>query len=173
MNQEALLVVDVQNIMFMDHQTPLYQGEKVLENIRRVVEHARKKKQPIVFIQHTTSDGEFKKGSFSWQIHPDIQPLSTEPVIEKSSWDAFYGTDLDKTLKQNGINRLVFVGMQTEFCLDTTCRCAYSRGYRSTLISDAHSTFDSDILTADLIIKHHHQTLGGRFVKLICTQDYL
>ncbi len=57
--------------------------------------------------------------------------------------------------------------MQTEFCLDTTCRRAYSLGYKENiLVKDAHSTFDTDVLSADKIIEHHNNILGGRFVTL-------
>jgi nicotinamidase-related amidase len=43
-------------------------------------------------------------------------------------------------LQQLGISKLVIVGMQIEFCVDTTCRRAFSIGYETILVEDAHST---------------------------------
>jgi nicotinamidase-related amidase len=49
--------------------------------------------------------------------------------------------------------------MQTDYCIDTTCRSAASRGYRVRLAGDAHSTFDHEHLTAEQIVKHHNRVL--------------
>ncbi|NMC12554.1 MAG: hypothetical protein GYA34_06690 [Chloroflexi bacterium] len=53
--------------------------------------------------------------------------------------------------------------------MDTTCRRAYSLGYDVTLIKDAHSTWNTDVLEAPQIIAHHNQVLEGWFVKLKST----
>ena len=45
--------------------------------------------------------------------------------------------------EQHGIDHLVVTGMQSEYCVDSAIRGAYERGYKVTLVSDAHSTFDS------------------------------
>ncbi|MNI99921.1 Streptothricin hydrolase [compost metagenome] len=74
---------------------------------------------------------------------------------------------LHEELQRLGITDLVICGMQTEFCLDTTCRRAYSMGYKNVLVQDAHSTLDSRNLTAEEIVKHHNGVIGGRFAKLL------
>ncbi len=51
------------------------------------------------------------------------------------------------------------VGAQSNYCVDTTSRRAVSVGYDVTLVSDAHTTEDSDVLTAEQIIAHHNSTL--------------
>ncbi|MCJ7989403.1 isochorismatase family protein [Priestia sp. OVS21] len=87
--------------------------------------------------------------------------------MQKSSWDAFYQTTLYKKLQELEIGKLVIAGMQTEFCLDTTCRRAYSLVYKENiLVKDAHSTFDTAVLSASKIVEHHNNMLGGRFVTL-------
>lgn len=48
----------------------------------------------------------------------------------------------------------------TEFCIDTTCRSAVSRGFDVHLISDGHSTVDG-LIPADTIVAHHNATLDG------------
>lgn len=44
-------------------------------------------------------------------------------------------------------------------CVDTTSRVAISRGYDVTLVRDAHTTSDSEVLTAAQIVAHHNYTL--------------
>ena len=57
--------------------------------------------------------------------------------------------------------------MQTEYCVDTSCRAAADLGYKVVLVRDGHSTFDNGVLTAEKIVAHHNRTLGGGgFVEL-------
>ena len=58
----------------------------------------------------------------------------------------------------SGSAHLVVTGMQTEFCVDTTCRRAISLGLNVTLVSDAHTTIDA-AFPAEQIIRHHNTVL--------------
>lgn len=87
-------------------------------------------------------------------------------LIQKHTPDAFHETNLHYELKSRKIKRLVIVGLQTEYCIDTTCRRAFTLGYEVTLVKDAHSTWDSSLITAQQIIDHHNHVLGGWFVTL-------
>jgi len=170
-NKKALLIVDVQLAMFSDEKNKLYKEELVINNICKLLEKARETKTPVIYIQHTTDKGEYKRGSETWKIHPKIAPKEGDDVIEKRTWDSFHQTILHETLQKNGIDELIIAGMQTEFCIDTTCRRAFSLGYKNILVKDAHSTFDSEDLKAQEIIKHHNRVLGGRFVQLKDLKD--
>ncbi|MFP7484300.1 cysteine hydrolase family protein [Priestia filamentosa] len=165
----ALLLVDIQNIMFSYEGGTVWNEQQVLRNISSLLTKARQSNITIIHIQHTdpSSDSMLSEGKFTWEIHRDVRPLPAEIVVRKDSWDAFYQTILHNKLQELGIRNLVIAGMQTEFCLDTTCRRAYSLGYKENiLVKDAHSTFDMDVLSADKIIKHNNNILGGRFVTL-------
>ena len=167
--RKALLLVDVQNIMFSYQVGSLWNEQQVLKNIISLRENAHKSNIPIIYIQHTdsSSNSMLSEGKVIWEIHQDVRPLPTDTVIQKSSWDAFYQTTLHKKLQELEIGKLVIAGMQTEFCLDTTCRRAYSLGYKENiLVKDAHSTFDTAVLPASKIVEHHNNMLGGRFVTL-------
>lgn len=113
-----------------------------------------------------TEDEEYTKGSPTWQISHRITPWEGEVIVEKPTWDAFHRTELQDELQKLGITNLVICGMQSEFCIDTTIRRAYSMGYHSVLVSDAHSTFDNGFLSSETIVKHHNAVLGGRFAYL-------
>lgn len=171
-DRTALLVVDVQNAMFTYPDFKLHNEEKVLDNITSMVEKARLAKIPIVYIQHTEDDSEYKEGLSTWEIHPKIEPRSTDIVVQKRTCDSFYETSLQEELNRLQIENLVIIGMQTEFCIDTTVRSAFSKGYNNTLVKDAHSTFDNGNLEASQIINHHNGILGGgRFAILKETKD--
>jgi len=175
MKNTALLIIDVQIAMF-SAEDPLYNGGQVLANIQRVLETARNIYMPVVFIQHT-EDEEYTKGAPTWEICREIYPLRHEKVVEKSSWDAFHQTNLQSVLQEMHIQNLIIAGMQSEFCVDTTCRRAFSMGYGSILVEDAHTTFDCDFMTGEQIVKHENRVLGGRpngrFVRLGSTDEII
>jgi nicotinamidase-related amidase len=87
-------------------------------------------------------------------------------VVEKKTPDAFHETNLHDELGSRGIRDLVVAGLQTEYCVDTTCRRAFSLGYNVVLVRDAHSTWDGAVLSAAQIIEHHNNVPSGLFVVL-------
>ena len=107
-----------------------------------------------------------EKDAVGWQYHRQIAPLADDTLVEKTQSDAFLRTVLGEVLKARGIKRLVLVGAQTDACVDTTCRRAFSKGYQVVLVSDGHSTFDFGELTAVQIIRHHNNILDGEFATL-------
>jgi len=52
------------------------------------------------------------------------------------------GTNLEKQLKDAGINTIVLVGLTTDHCVSTTTRMGGNLGFRVFVISDASATFD-------------------------------
>ncbi|MNP39648.1 Isochorismatase family protein YecD [compost metagenome] len=169
--RRALVIIDMQEIFFTEAQNFLYQKEQLLQNINSLIELARLNKMPIIFIQHTDQQDsdEMAKGNYAWELHKGLDREQDDIVIEKMTWDAFYKTELEETLNELGIEQLVFAGAQTEFCLDTTMRNAYSKGFQQNLlVKGTHSTLDSALFSAEDIIKHHESVWNNRFVQ-ICT----
>ncbi|MGI2326915.1 cysteine hydrolase family protein [Planococcus sp. YIM B11945] len=156
MPKTALLVIDAQNEMFAE-SNPVFQHDKLLENLQSLIEKARSADVAVYFVQH--NDGGLVKGTHDWEIPSVIQPKEGEPIIQKWTPDAFHETALHDQLKAAGINQLVLVGNQTEYCVDMTCRRAFSLGYNVTLAKDAHGTWDSEPLSAKQIIDHHNGVL--------------
>ena len=62
-------------------------------------------------------------------------PLETEMVIDKPGKGMFYGTDCDAMLRARGITHLVFAGVTTEVCVQTSMREANDRGYEEAVPS--------------------------------------
>lgn len=155
----ALLIIDVQFGMFGE-SAPVYNGEILLSRICSLIAQARSSSVPIFYIQH---DGgvrsNLEHGAPEWEIHPSITPGQGDTVIEKRTPDSFFETDLDASLRNLGVNKLVVCGIQSDVCVDTTCRRAFSLGYDVTLVSDAHSTWPRGTLNAVDIITHHNDVL--------------
>jgi nicotinamidase-related amidase len=163
----VLLVIDVQVCNF-EESAPVYRGDELLSKIDGLIAQARAAGMPVIYyIQHCGPEGAIDQpGTPGWAIHPTIAPLQDDVVIQKHHPDAFQETSLLSELESRGIKKLIITGIQTEYCIDTTCRRAYSLGYEVTLVEDAHSTWDSHHLTALQIIEHHNAVLGGWFVEL-------
>jgi nicotinamidase-related amidase len=160
MENKALLIIDVQVGMFLD-EFPVYHGEQLLNNIKQLIAKARTTNTPIFYIQHTEEVGEqLEFGTKEWEIHPELSVTVNDIVLQKTTPDSFFNTELDAELKKRSINHLVLTGIQTDLCVDTTTRRAFSLDYKLTLAIDAHSTFDSGDLSAQQIINHHNQVLG-------------
>jgi nicotinamidase-related amidase len=172
-NNAALVIVDVQLGMF-DDSDPVYNGHELLSTIGTLISHARTVGLPIIYIQHDGGDNHpLRPDKPGWPIHPAIAPAPDDLVIRKRHPDSFQETALQHELETRGISHLIIAGIQTEYCIDTTCRRAYSLGYDVTLLQDAHSTWDTRHLKAAQIIAHHNQVLSGWFVTLKTADEIL
>lgn len=74
-------------------------------------------------------------------IIPELYPVEGEVVLDKPGKGAFYGTPLGELLKEKGIRQLVFAGVTTEVCVQTTMREANDRGYECLLATDATESY--------------------------------
>lgn len=171
MKDTALVIIDVQVGMFESPMMPpVYGGNLLLEKLGGLIDKARAAQVPVIYVQHNGSgEHPLQPGTALWEIHPAIKPSPADLVVQKLHPDSFQETSLQAELQARDIKNLVIAGIQTEYCVDTTCRRAYSLGYGVTLVKDGHSTWDNtwdpEGLTAAQIISHHNQTLGGWFVK--------
>ena len=75
------------------------------------------------------------------QIIPALAPAAGEIVLDKPGKGAFYATPLHELLKQTGITHLVFMGVTTEVCVQTSMREANDRGYDSLLLEDCTESY--------------------------------
>lgn len=75
------------------------------------------------------------------QIIPALAPLAGEIVIDKPGKGAFYATGLHETLQARGITHLVFMGVTTEVCVQTSMREANDRGYDCLLLEDCTESY--------------------------------
>lgn len=75
------------------------------------------------------------------EILPELGPLSDETVIDKPGKGAFYATELSGLLARLSVRQLVFAGVTTEVCVQTTMREANDRGFECLLATDATESY--------------------------------
>jgi nicotinamidase-related amidase len=83
-------------------------------------------------------------------IVPACAPAPGEIEIDKPGKGMFYATDVDALLRARGIAQLVFAGVTTEVCVQTSMREANDRGYECLLIEDATASYFSEFKAATL-----------------------
>jgi nicotinamidase-related amidase len=84
------------------------------------------------------------------QIVPALAPQPGEIVIDKPGKGAFYATGLHERLRARGITHLVFMGVTTEVCVQTSMREANDRGYECLLVEDATESYFPEFKAATL-----------------------
>ncbi len=170
----CLLVIDVQWGMFQALKVPkVWNDGPLLARILTLIQKARAAGTRVVYVQHAGEPHEsLAAGSPAFALHPAFAPQPDEPVVVKRRPNAFLDTPLHGLLRGWGIKEIVACGIQTEVCVDSTCRAAADLGYEVTLVSDAHSTWDNQILKAEQVIAHHNVTLKDYdFVRLLKTDE--
>jgi nicotinamidase-related amidase len=75
------------------------------------------------------------------EIIPALAPVPGEIVIDKPGKGAFYATPLHDLLQLAGITHLVFMGVTTEVCVQTSMREANDRGYDCLLLEDCTESY--------------------------------
>ncbi|MHA2245007.1 MAG: cysteine hydrolase family protein [Candidatus Hodarchaeales archaeon] len=173
MKELVLLLIDLQIGNFTEPD-PIYLGKELISKISQLIVQMRAIQVPIIYIQNNGGIGDpDEPGTPGWGIHPFIAPQDGDKIIQKSFPDAFHKTSLKNELKSSKITEVIIAGLQSEYCIDTTCRRAYSLGYKVTLVEDAHSTWNSQLLTAQQIIDHHGDVLGSCFATLKKTDEII
>jgi nicotinamidase-related amidase len=162
----ALLVIDVQQGLF-EKTTPIYGADELLQNLNDLVDRAHNDNIPVFFIQHSDPRN-LVKGSPSWKIHPQLQPLSIDNIVHKQHGNAFKETNLDETLRAKNVSRVVITGLVSHGCVRATCVGALNLGYRVILVKDGHSNYSKQ---ASKIIEELNQKLSEMKVDLKSTSE--
>ncbi len=81
-------------------------------------------------------------------IIPELYPVEGEIVLDKPGKGAFYATPLGEILAERKIRQIVFAGVTTEVCVQTTMREANDRGFECLLATDATESYFPEFKTA-------------------------
>lgn len=84
------------------------------------------------------------------EIIEPLRPVAGEWIIDKPGKGMFYATGIDERLRLRGISHLVFMGVTTEVCVQTSMREANDRGYDCLLIEDCTESYFPDYKAATL-----------------------
>ena len=95
------------------------------------------------------------------QIIPELKPEAGEIVIDKPGKGMFYGTDLQTQLQARSISHLVFMGVTTEVCVQTSMREANDRGYDGLLLTDCTESYFPEFKAATIAMVHAQGAIVG------------
>ena len=145
MGKMAVLIVDVQKALVEAHP---YREEEFLQELENLADSARKAGTEIIYVRHDGGAGdELESGTEGWKIHEAVEPKTGERIFDKSFNSAFLETDLEEYLKEKQITDLILMGMQTEYCIDATCKAAFELGYGVVIPTGATTTYDNEFMS--------------------------
>lgn len=170
MKNTVLLVVDVQTAMVEDHP---YNETSVLSNIAALISLCREKGVEVIYVRHDGGPGDvLERNSAGWQIWKAIEPSATEKIFEKSFNSAFRGTGLAAYLDGKNIKRIILVGLQTEYCIDTTCKVAFEYGYEVMIPEETTSTYDNPQFSGEKLSAYYTEKIWkDRYARIISIED--
>jgi len=174
----ALVVVDMQND-FVRVGAPLEvpQARDTIAVHRELIAFSRTRQIPVIFTKFLAGPGRTLIWEWSpvlappicccWKGHVrgygdrdkelecsdiinELAPEPADPVVEKFGYGAFHNTNLDDILEARHVESVFVTGTVTQICVEETAREAFKYGYKTTIISDAVSSYLPDLHEAAL-----------------------
>ena len=155
-DKDALIIVDVQKDFCTGGALPVPEGEKIVPVLNKYIEKFHEAGALIVATRdwHPPNHSSFKNHGGIWpphciqetpgaEFHPDLKlPKETKIIskatsADKEAYSGFDGTDLEKELKNAGIQRLFIGGLATDYCVKSTVLDALRLGFETVLLFDA------------------------------------
>jgi nicotinamidase/pyrazinamidase len=150
-DQDALIIVDVQNDFCPGGTLAVSDGDKIIPIINSLVPHFKK----IFTTQdwHPKNHISFKSRGGIWPIHciagtkgadfhPDLEYSNAIHIKkgsdpDKEAYSGFQGTRLNEKLNESNIKRLFITGLATDYCIKNTVLDARQRGFDVIVVVDA------------------------------------
>lgn len=142
MEKAALLVVDVQKGLFK-RKNRVYNEDIFLENINYLIDKARERDMPVIFVRHT-NDSILRESSDGWQVHPLLKSSGSDYYFNKKHSSMFDEESIVRELEKLPVSTLIVTGMMTHGCVKAACLGAKAAGYDVILAEDAHSSFNKE-----------------------------
>ena len=166
-----LIVIDLQTGMFDGRfEPPIHDAGTIADRVRVLIGWARRSGRRVAFIRHDGPEGDpLAPGEPGWPVWPALGQAADEPTFDKRVGDAFSNPEFAEWVEGQGAGEVVLVGAQSDFCVAATVKGAMARGLGVTVVSDAHSTLDSDREKAPEIIARHNEAFEAEGAKLVTT----
>ena len=143
----VLLIVDAQKLITNER---LYKFNEFVVNVENLIDTARKNNIEVIYVRHDDGvENELTKGKNGFEIYEKFKPCNGEKIFDKKVNSAFKETHLQTYLDSQAIERLIIIGMATNYCIDTTVKVAFEFGYNLAVIKNGTTTFaEREINTA-------------------------
>jgi nicotinamidase-related amidase len=189
----ALIVIDVQESFRQRPSWRAMSNPDIVTRVGQLVDAARANGDLVVWVLHSEpgSGTTFDPASGHVRLIDGLEPREGEPLVVKTSVNAFTTTNLQPTLVSAGIREIAICGMRTEQCCETTARVGNDLGFSVTFVTDATATSpipapdapadqtveellaDPQTLGAEDIIERTERVLAARGFATIATTDEL
>ena len=127
----------------------------IIPNIKLLLQRAREKEIPVIFACDSRYPTDFIftrmghkfsciRGTEGVKVIDELEPQATDVIVEKRMMSGFFGSDLDFTLRQMGVQSLIVVGVATVGCVLKTAMDALELGYGVTVPADCCATPSSE-----------------------------
>ncbi len=156
----ALVVIDLQNVFMlpgMPVEVPT--AREIVPNVNRLAAATRKAGGKVIWVKMCLEgqseawrvffDGdprratlaELTPGSRGFELHADLDVRPEDTILVKKRFSAFIqgSSDIDRHLRDAGIDTVVIVGTVTNVCCESSARDAMMLNYRLVFISDANA----------------------------------
>ena len=168
---QALIVIDIQEGLVKENP---FDTKNFIINTKAIIQHFRDQNIEVIFMRHSEDEGLLAMDSDNWQVYHELKPQENEKIFNKYYNSIFKDTELKEYLNRKNITDLTFVGMQVEFCIDTSVKVGFEYGYKIAIVEDAISTFDNEHLPADKILSFYKEKIWrNRFAQLKTTKEIL
>lgn len=147
----TILVIDMLN-EYLDSKGKIYCPEcrEIIPNIRKLLDFAKKKELPVVYVNTShinDKDPETEKwgvhalrGSWGAEVIPELKPSENDQIVYKRTYDGFYNTELEITLRSLETQTVVTCGIHTHVCVLMTSAGAFYRGFKVIALEDCITT---------------------------------
>ncbi|HJQ12400.1 MAG TPA: cysteine hydrolase family protein [Gemmatimonadaceae bacterium] len=141
----ALIVIDVQQGMD-NPRLGKRNNPDAEKRIADLIAAWRATAKPVIHVQHDSveAQSELRPDRPGNAVKKEAKPIDGEPVFRKNVNSAFIGTDLERFLRERGIDNLLMVGLTTEHCVSTSARMAANLGFNVTIVADATAAFEKN-----------------------------
>ncbi len=164
----ALLIIDMLRD-FLEKEGALCIGDsqEVIAGVSSRLQEWRRQKLPVFYImdRHLPHDAEFKMfpphclaGEWGGEVVDELAPREGDFLVYKRRYSAFFGTDLDLSLRELGIKELELAGVCTQICILYTAADARMRLYDVTVRKECVASFDEE--AHRFALKEMQNTLG-------------
>jgi nicotinamidase-related amidase len=177
----ALLIIDMLNDFFRQHAHLAEQRPRLVASINALVEAFRQHGQPVLWVRQEFAPDlhdaflEMRKhnlrvtiaGTDGCELLSELDHRPTDMTIVKKRYSAFFGTDLEATLRRVGPDMLVVAGINTHACVRTTVIDAYQRDYEVVVAAECIASNDE---------AHHEMTkhyLDGGIAQLLPNREII
>jgi len=172
----ALLVLDMQKY-FLEQKSHAYipSGPVIIPVIQNLIDYFSMVRMPIFFTKHFNIPENAGMMGMWWKDAIDLNSqraeiieqldISKGRILHKDRYDAFWDTNLDDMLKENGVEQVVITGVMTHLCCESTARSAFTRNYQVFFVIDGTATYTRELHMASLL------TLSHGFAKPILSHE--